>query len=219
VSAEPWPALGAALLLGLGWLCWPAGAVRSGLPWFTRRHAQRASGTDPDSSAHIPASRAVPGTAGLRWRRPRDGPPSEVDPGEVAACLDLIALTLGTGCAVIEAVQFVAHGNGTPAGRQLAQVAAAVRWGLPWSQAWQLAGPVWSSARSAMAVAEHAGVGPAGALQRAAHELRERHTQRAELAAARLGVRIVLPLGLTFLPAFVLLSVVPIVLALAADLV
>ena len=42
-----------------------------------------------------------------------------------------------------------------------------------------------------------------------------RRQQRLEVATATLGVRIVLPLGLLFLPAFLLTTVVPIVLALA----
>jgi pilus assembly protein TadC len=39
-----------------------------------------------------------------------------------------------------------------------------------------------------------------------------------EVAAARLGVRLVVPLGLAYLPAFVLTTVVPVVLALTRSL-
>jgi pilus assembly protein TadC len=64
-------------------------------------------------------------------------------------------------------------------------------------------------------MAAAAGVPPAEVLVRAAAEVRRAEQQRLELATATLGVRIVLPLGLAFLPAFVLTTVVPIVLALA----
>jgi len=37
-------------------------------------------------------------------------------------------------------------------------------------------------------------------------------------AAGRLGVRLVLPLGLCFLPAFILIGLVPVILSLAAGL-
>jgi pilus assembly protein TadC len=45
--------------------------------------------------------------------------------------------------------------------------------------------------------------------------VRRAEEQRLEVATATLGVRIVLPLGLLFLPAFILTTVAPIVLALA----
>jgi pilus assembly protein TadC len=64
-------------------------------------------------------------------------------------------------------------------------------------------------------MAATAGVPPADALAGAADEVRRGEQQRLEVATATLGVRIVLPLGLLFLPAFILTTVVPIVLALA----
>jgi len=64
-------------------------------------------------------------------------------------------------------------------------------------------------------MAATAGVSPADVLARAAGEVRRAGRQCLDVATATLGVRIVLPLGLVFLPAFVLTTVVPIVLALA----
>jgi len=58
-------------------------------------------------------------------------------------------------------------------------------------------------------------VPPGDALAGAADEVRRREQQRLEVATATLGVRLVLPLGLIFLPAFILTTVVPVVLALA----
>lgn len=75
----------------------------------------------------------------------------------------------------------------------------------------------WAPARRAMALADAAGVAPSAALRAAAADLRATQLQEMELAAARLGVTIVLPLGLAFLPAFVLLTVVPLVVALAGE--
>ena len=61
-------------------------------------------------------------------------------------------------------------------------------------------------------------IAPAAAVvSRAATDLRASQRERTELAAARLGVRLVLPLGLAVLPGFVLLAVAPIVLGLATS--
>ena len=55
-------------------------------------------------------------------------------------------------------------------------------------------------------------------MSRAAADQRRDHATGIEIATARLGVRIMLPLGLAFLPAFVLVGLVPLVLALAGEL-
>jgi pilus assembly protein TadC len=52
-------------------------------------------------------------------------------------------------------------------------------------------------------------------LLRAADDLHLGELERLEVAAAKVAVRLVLPLGLVLLPAFVLTTVVPIVVALA----
>ncbi len=141
-------------------------------------------------------------------------PPDEID---VAATLDLVALALRTGCGVVEAVGDVARGSPERVSHQLSTVVAGVGWGLGWSRAWALVPDVWAPARRAMVLAAEAGASPADPLVRAADGLREARSRRLELNAARLGVRIVLPLGMVFLPAFVMLTVVPLVLALAGE--
>ena len=65
---------------------------------------------------------------------------------------------------------------------------------------------------------EHTGVGPAPLIESVAKELRDSSRRRQQEAAAALGVRLVLPLGVCILPAFLLLSVVPVVISLLSDL-
>ena len=137
---------------------------------------------------------------------------------QVTAAVELLALTLRGGVGLVDSVELVARGSPEPVRGDLTLVATAVRWGVPWSQAWLSVGPDWDIARRATMIADAAGIAPTGPLRRAAQDARGRHTRGVELAAARLGVRIVLPLGLAFLPAFVLLTVVPLVVALAGQL-
>ncbi|MEU8614146.1 secretion system protein, partial [Actinoplanes sp. NPDC048791] len=56
-----------------------------------------------------------------------------------------------------------------------------------------------------------------GALTRLADDLRGDRSVAVEAAAHRAGVLIVLPLGLCFLPAFVLAGLVPVVVAVLGD--
>ena len=65
---------------------------------------------------------------------------------------------------------------------------------------------------------EHTGVGPAPLIESVAQELRDSSRRRRQEAAAALGVKLVVPLGVCILPAFLLLSVVPVVITLLSDL-
>lgn len=169
------------------------------------------SAQDPVSTQG-PTPDAVPSAAA--HLRPRRATPAL----EVAATIDLIVLCLAGGRGVVEAVDGVARSSAESVRQRLATVVAAVRWGVPWAQAWGLAGAEWRRVGTAFALAEQLGVAPTAPLVRAASDLRVAARHEAGLAAARLGVRLVLPLGLTFLPAFVLLTVVPLVVALASHM-
>jgi len=133
----------------------------------------------------------------------------------VAGVIDLLALTLRGGVGLVEAMEAVATRVGGPLGLHLQTVAAAGRWGVDDATAWASIPSAWQPAARALRMAATAGVPPADVLARAAEDVRRTEQQRLEVATATLGVRIVLPLGLAFLPAFVLTTVVPIVLALA----
>jgi pilus assembly protein TadC len=138
-----------------------------------------------------------------------------VPAAEVAGVIELLALTLRGGVGLVEAMEAVANRVGGPLGLHLKTVAAAGRWGVDDAAAWASVPSAWQPAARALRMATSAGVPPADALVGAAVEVRRAEQQRLEVATATLGVRIVLPLGLLFLPAFILTTVVPLVLALA----
>jgi len=173
----------------------------------------------------VHALRAVaPGCAGAAAGEDHVGVVANPDSGgirtavpvaEVAGVIDLLALTLRGGVGLVEAMEAVATRVGGPLGLHLSTVAAAGRWGVDEVAAWASVPSAWQPAARALRMAATAGVPPADALVGAADEVRRSEQQRLEVATATLGVRIVLPLGLVFLPAFILTTVVPIVLALA----
>jgi len=140
---------------------------------------------------------------------------TDVPVAEVAGVIDLLALTLRGGVGLVEAMEAVATRVGGLLGMHLQTVAAARRWGVEDAAAWASVPSAWQPAARALRMAATAGVPPADVLVRAAEEVRRAEQHRLEVATATLGIRIVLPLGLVFLPAFVLTTVVPIVLALA----
>ena len=180
----------AALALALVPLVWPAG-------W--RRSCASLLLSSP------PARKAAPVT----------GRPEDVL--SIASALDLMALALSSGVPLVLAVEEVATQSGPVVAAHLRRVVAALRWGVEDAAAWDGLPDVWRPAGHAVALAGMAGVPPAGLLTRAAADLRRAEQRRIEEAAGRLSVLVVLPLGLCFLPAFALLAVLPVIAALAGD--
>lgn len=136
----------------------------------------------------------------------------------VPEALELVALALQGGGSLGEATSSVATVLPGRRREELGLVGASLRHGTDSTTAWAEAGPDWEPARRALDLAAVAGVAPAPALRQAATDLRRDAVADVELATARLGVRLVLPLGLAFLPAFVLTTVLPLVLALTREL-
>lgn len=153
------------------------------------------------------------------WRRKRrvrrGGRRTDAPLGEVAATCDLIALALRSGAPVDATLSAVAECSDPSVARALRSIVAARRWGID-PVAARVGGRSWAPLLRALALADHAGVPPAGSMRAVAEDLRRRRRHRVEVATARLRVLVVLPLGLCFLPAFVLTTVIPVVLALAA---
>lgn len=131
--------------------------------------------------------------------------------------LDHLALALRGGAGLQPALRQVASATPGAAGQELAAVAAAMAWGLDDDAAWDNAPQRWQPAQRALVLAARGGVAPSELLSAAAADLRRDAVARVELQTAQLSVRLVLPLGLAFLPAFVLTTVVPVVIALASS--
>jgi pilus assembly protein TadC len=131
---------------------------------------------------------------------------------------DLLAAALRAGAPVDRAVAAVADALAGPLGIRLHRVARVLRMGGAPAEAWAYLEVPGADRIVAAAVRSAASGGAlAGALGRLADDLRAGRTVAAEAAVRRAGVLIVLPLGLCFLPAFVLAGLVPVVVAVLGD--
>lgn len=93
----------------------------------------------------------------------------------------------------------------------LTQVANLLLMGATWEEAWEDCPARFTRLRDSLGAAWVDGAAPVPLLERAAKTMRLQRQRNAKEAAAKLGARLVLPLGLCFLPAFVLIGVVPVV--------
>ena len=155
---------------------------------------------------------------GLRFLRRAKDDQAEADDAQVSSALALLALAYRSGLPTWDVLEAVAAGLTGRASTDLRQVATALRWGATEAEAWASVGRVWAPAARAVAIAHQAGVPPGAMLLAASDDLREAELERLEISAAKVGVRLVAPLGLVLLPAFCLTTFAPLVIALAGDL-
>jgi Flp pilus assembly protein TadB len=138
---------------------------------------------------------------------------------ELPLAADLLAVALRGGAPVDRAAAAVAEALPGPLADPLARVARVLRLGGTPAEAWAQLPPVAGAdrlARAAVRSAEH-GSALAGALSRLADDLRADRAVVVEAAARRAGVLLALPLGLCFLPAFVLAGLAPVIIAILGD--
>jgi tight adherence protein B len=131
--------------------------------------------------------------------------------------LDLVAAVLVAGAPAATALRLVAECLGNHdsiTSGALFDLAARHEALLPSAPVASLDAPWLGRLDAALTLARDAGVGPAPLLLAAAEDERRETAAAARAAAARLGVRVVLPAGLCLLPAFILLTVVPLLLGL-----
>ena len=133
-----------------------------------------------------------------------------------AAC-DLIAVCLAAGVPVPGALAVVGEAAPEPLGAQLRHVAALYRLGAEARRAWDDVPRELAALGRALVRAGESGAAVVPALRSLAADSRAAERLAAETAVRRAGVWVLAPLGLCFLPAFLCLGVVPLVLGIAGD--
>ncbi|MGH1552621.1 type II secretion system F family protein [Streptomyces sp. L7] len=194
-AARWWlPAVG---VVGAGWVLVGGiagvvvgGAVAFGLWWWRRRQMADDTGAERDAAA---AARQLPLAA------------------------DLLAACIAAGASPVIAAQAVGEALTGPVGERLARAAAEVRLGGEPADAWRRlaalpgAGPL----ARLLERADESGLPAAGPVARLAAEARADWTRTATATARRAAVLITAPVGLCFLPAFIAVGVLPVVIGLA----
>lgn len=133
---------------------------------------------------------------------------------------DLLSATMAAGSTVRAALVVVSQAVGEPTSGAVRPVVAALDLGADTGTAWALLAhdPSLGPIAQAIQRSTESGAPLSSVLARIADDLRRRHQSSVEVAARSAGVRAVLPLVACFLPAFLLLGVVPVVAALAGGL-
>jgi pilus assembly protein TadC len=153
----------------------------------------------------------------LRRSRTAAGHRHEAVQRDLPVVCDLLAVCLAAGTPTGAAVAAVAGAVPGPLGEGLTEVGALYRLGAAPRQAWAGAPRGTEALARVLVRAGESGSTVVPALHRLAADLRSTQRGDVEAAVRRAGVWVLAPLGLCFLPAFLCLGVVPLVLGIAAD--
>ncbi|MDQ1463591.1 MAG: hypothetical protein QOC73_532, partial [Actinomycetota bacterium] len=139
--------------------------------------------------------------------------PPDATVRQVPAALDLLAACLAAGAIPGQALVAVGAAFEGDVGAMLTGVAALTALGAPVETAWSQGSrdPRWASVARALIRAHYSGAALTDVLEHLADDRRRAIRTTAQAAAQRAGIKAVLPLGVCFLPAFVLVGVVPVV--------
>ncbi|MGW1163095.1 type II secretion system F family protein [Streptomyces sp. NPDC002519] len=168
----------------------------------------------------------VTGVAVVRWRarQERDRLAQKYDAAVAARQLplaaDLLAACIAAGASPVAAAQAVGEALRGPVGERLERGAAEVRLGGEPADAWRRLASLPGAAALARLLERtgDSGVPAAAAVGRLATEARAEWGRTATARARRAGVMVTAPVGLCFLPAFIAVGVLPVVIGLAGGL-
>jgi Flp pilus assembly protein TadB len=188
--------------------------------WLTAGGAAVAVGLLIGGAAGLIAAAgvAVVGERLLRSATPGDGAAMRTAVlRDLPGACDLIGVCLAAGLTVAGAVAAVGEAVPGPAGVHLRTVAALYRSGADGRRAWADVPGELAGLGRVLVRAGESGAAVLPALTSLAAEGRSAQRVEAEAAVRRAGVWVLAPLGACFLPAFVCLGVVPLVLGIAGD--
>ncbi|MBG6216145.1 Flp pilus assembly protein TadB [Arthrobacter sp. CAN_A6] len=157
-------------------------------------------------------------------RAPRKNPRPGI--ADAPLMLDLVGAILTAGAPVGWALAVLAASCDPSVAARLRRVKDALDLGAEWESAWETAGRPAARGRTdcvdelreTLRFAAGTGAPSASIIHACAAQLRRRRNREVERRAAALGVRLVVPLGVCALPAFVCLGVLPVVWALMPSL-
>jgi Flp pilus assembly protein TadB len=152
------------------------------------------------------AHRWISGAESSRGRRKR----AEIE-RDLPFAVDLLVACVAAGRSPVAGVAAVAEADPGALGDRLREVSGRLALGADHERVWRdlAADPVLAPLGHSLARSTRTGSSVTTALTRCADDVRRQHRARSDTVARGVGVRAAAPLGACFLPAFLLIGVVP----------
>jgi Flp pilus assembly protein TadB len=173
----------------------------------------------------VTGSPGSPEFSARRGRQKRERKSSDVGRSDeislqASVVADVLAATLAAGAPIEAALRGAVEASDQPTRGHLERVVSALEWGADPHQAWAalLDDPGFAPVARVVVRSHTTGASMSDALESAAMALRKTHVTAVEARARAAGVRSVAPLALCFLPAYLLVGVVPVIAGFAGDM-
>ncbi len=173
----------------------------------------------------VTGSPGSPEFSARRGRQKRERKSSDVGRSDeislqASVVADVLAATLAAGAPIEAALRGAVEASDQPTRGHLERVVSALEWGADPQQAWAalLDDPGFAPVARVVVRSHATGASMSDALESAAMALRTTHVTAVEARARAAGVRSVAPLALCFLPAYLLVGVVPVIAGFAGDM-
>lgn len=162
----------------------------------------------------------VGAAAGIVFTARLAPPTPTASPDAVPVVIELLAGCLSAGLTMADSLEAASVAGDPVTTAACLAAAAALRRGAPAAEAWQswMSDPWLEPVARSTARTTQTGASVADELQRVAARIRSRRHARLQQRVQQASIWVVIPLGLFFLPAFVLVAVVPIVIGLFGGL-
>ena len=132
--------------------------------------------------------------------------------------LELFSALLASGAAIPSALITIGQASSGGEGTELCVIGKSLQLGSTWNEAWREAPERYNTLERTLVHAWEFGA-PVSQALRSARVAEEKEQESLALERAeKLGVQLALPLGLCFLPSFIVLAVVPIIAVMAESL-
>lgn len=162
----------------------------------------------------------VPVSDGSSGRRDGDRAGSDADADAVPSVtmlLEMMAAAIHQGASIPRAMEVVGESWGGELGTVLGDASRALHRGVGWRNAWirACAHPRFGGSMTLLADALESsyrhGTSPLAGISAVVDQIDRDERRRIEEGAAKLGVRMLVPTGLCFLPSFIVLGIVPVI--------
>ncbi|NMN00575.1 type II secretion system protein, pilus assembly [Bifidobacterium sp. DSM 109958] len=145
------------------------------------------------------------------------GGDAETDALPPGLALEMLAAAVSQGASIPRALEAMGRAWSGETGEVLCGVATSLHRGADWHNAWALAcahprcGGVMGMLSDTLEPAHRHGTSPLPRIEAAVDQIDKTERRLIEERAAKLGVRMLVPTGACFLPAFVLIGVLPVI--------
>ncbi|MDR3152524.1 MAG: type II secretion system F family protein [Bifidobacteriaceae bacterium] len=132
--------------------------------------------------------------------------------------LQLISAALKAGISIPRSLEIIGNAMENKFGDELKITSKKLKLGLMWCKAWEKTSQFLAPIADSLEDAWNNGLSPESIINLKIKQLRKDKLFRAKTAGEQLGVKIVVPLGLCFLPSFIFIGVLPVIISLVNNL-